>query len=137
MSTKLAVNNDKAPNLNNIFNWGLKLSDFSELFFISGHGSLKPDFQIEHPGDPVGQTRFILSQLQEYLHDNDYSLNDVVQIKLTITKDVTDEQFEALTQVYTEFMHDILIKPSGGTMRVVDRLAFPGMMVEFEFLAAK
>lgn len=137
MLSKQAINNDNAPNLNNIFNWGLKVSNFSELFFISGHGALKPDFQVEHPGDPAGQTRFVLSQLKEYLAENDYSLDDVVQIKLTITKDVTDEQFEAVTQVYAEFMDGIAIKPTGGTMRVVDRLAFPGMMVEFEFIAAR
>ena len=137
MAKKIAVNNEKAPNLNNIFNWGLKLSDFSELFFISGHGALRPDFQIEHPGDPAGQARFILSQLKAYLEENDYRLDDVVQIKLTITRDVSEAQFHALTDVYAEFMNGIAIKPSGGTMRVVDRLAFPGMMVEFEFIAAK
>ncbi|MCZ6804807.1 MAG: RidA family protein [Proteobacteria bacterium] len=137
MATKLVVNNEKAPNLNNIFNWGLKVSDFSELFFIASHGALKPDFQVEHPGDPVGQTHFILSQLKEFLEENDYSMDDVVQIVLTISKDVTEQQFEAVAQVYAEYMNDILVKPSGGTMRVVERLAFPGMMVEFQFLAAK
>ena len=136
MATKLAVNNDKAPDFD-VLNWGIKLSDFSELFFVSGHGALTPDFQVKHTGDPAGQARFILSQLQEYLTENDYSTDDVVQIKTTITKDVTEEQFHAFTDVYVEFVNNIKVKPTGGTMRVVDRLAFPGMMVEFELLAAK
>ena len=134
---KLSVNNDKAPDLGAVFNWGLKISDFNELFFISGHGALTADFQAQCPGDPGGQARYIFKQISEYLADNDYSLDDVVQIKLTITKDVTDEQFQDVVQVYEEYMKDITVRPTGGTMRVVERLAFPGMMVEFEFLAAR
>lgn len=134
---KIQVNNKKAPDLGKVFNWGLKLTDFNELFFISGHGALNPDFSVEHPGDPAGQARFIFSQVGEYLADNDYSMDDVVQIKLTITKDVTDEQFHEVVAVYEEVMSGIAVRPTGGTMRVVDRLAFPGMLVEFEFMAAK
>jgi 2-iminobutanoate/2-iminopropanoate deaminase len=134
---KVAVNNEKAPDLSKVFNWGLKISNFSELFFVSGHGALKPDFSIEHPGDPVGQMRFTFAQLTEYLRDNDYSMDDVVQMKLTITKEVSDEQFHDVVEVYEEFMSGIAIKSTGGTMRVVDRLAFPGMLVELELLAAK
>ena len=134
---KTAVNNENAPDLGNVFNWGLKISDFNELFFVSGHGALKPDFEVECPGDPGGQALFIFKQVSDYLAENGYSLDDVVQIKLTITSDVTDEQFKDVVQVYEEFTKDISVRPSGGTMRVVERLAFPGMMVEFEFLAAK
>ena len=134
---KIPANNEKAPDLGKVFNWGLKVSDFSELFFISGHGALRPDFSIECEGDPGGQARFIFEQVKDYLAENDYSLDEVVQIKLTITKDVTEQQFHDVVQVYEEYMKDIPVRPTGGTMRVVDRLAFPGMMVEFEFLAAK
>lgn len=137
MVTKRAVNNELAPNLNHLFNWGLEISDFSKLFFISGHGALTPDFQVVCPGDPEGQARFILTQIKDYLADNGYTPEDLVQIKLTITKDVTDEQFQGVTDAYADFMTGIDIKATGGTMRVVDRLAFAGMMVEFEFLAAK
>ena len=126
------VNNDKAPDLSEIFSWGVKISNFSELFFVSGHGALKPDFSMEHPGDPVGQTRFIFSQVSEYLAENGYSMDDVVQIKMTITKEVSHEQFLEVTEVYKEFMSEVAVKPSGGTMRIVDDLAFPGMLVEFE-----
>jgi 2-iminobutanoate/2-iminopropanoate deaminase len=134
---KVLVNNEKAPNLNAVFNWGLKISDFSEIFLVSGHGAMLPDFEVVHPGDPAGQARFIFSQVIAYLKDNDYSLDDVIQIKQTITKDVTDDQFYEIVEVYEEFMSDVAIKPTGGTMRVVDRLVVPGMMVEFEFMAAK
>jgi 2-iminobutanoate/2-iminopropanoate deaminase len=134
---KVVVNNDKAPNLNKIFNWGLKISDFNEIFLVSGHGAMLPDFEVACPGDPAGQARFIFSQVEAYLKENDYCLDDVIQIKQTITKDVTDEQFHEIVAVYEEFMSGVAVKPSGGTMRVVDRLVVPGMMVEFEFMAAK
>jgi 2-iminobutanoate/2-iminopropanoate deaminase len=134
---KVPVNNEKAPDLSKVFNWGLKVSDFSELFFVSGHGALKPDFSIEHPGDPVGQARFIFVQLNEYLAENDYSMDDVIQVKMTITKEVSDDQFHEVVKVYEEFMSGLAVLPTGGTMRVVHDLAFPGMLVELELLAAK
>ena len=98
---------------------------------------MKPDFQVEHPDDPVAQTRFIFTQVNDYLIDNGYSMDDVIQIKMTITKEVSEEQFHDIVKVYDDFMRDIKIKPTGGTMRVVDKLAFPGMLVEYEFMAAK
>ena len=134
---KTPVNNEKAPDLSNVFNWGLKISDFNELFLISGHGALTSDFTPVHPGNPAEQTRHIFLEIQEYMTENGYSFDDLVQIKMTITKDVTEEQFHEVVEVYSGFMKDLKVKPTGGTMRVVERLAFPGMMVEYEFMAAK
>jgi len=71
------------------------------------------------------------------MSENGYSFNDLIQIQMTITKEVTDEQFGEVVEVYKGFMKGIAVLPTGGTMRVVDRLAFPGMLVEFEFMAAK
>ena len=39
MATKTAVNNENAPNFTSMFNWGLKLTNFSELFLLAGHGA--------------------------------------------------------------------------------------------------
>ena len=137
MATKTAVNNPKAPDLSNVFNWGLRVTDFKELFFISGHGALKPDFSVAHPGDPVGQTRYILNEMKGLLEDNGYSMEDVVRVQSTLDKNVTDEQFHGFVEVYAEYFADVPVKPSGGTLRYVDRLAFPGMLVEFEFFVAR
>lgn len=134
---KTAIPNEKGPALSHIFNAGLKISDFNELFMISGHGAVTSDFQVHHPGDPAAQARHVFLEIKEYMADNYYSFDDLIQIKMTITKDVTDEQFHEIVDVYEEFMQGIDVLPTGGTMRVVDRLAFPDMMVEFEFMAAK
>jgi enamine deaminase RidA (YjgF/YER057c/UK114 family) len=134
---KIAVPNETGPDLNQIFNSGLKNSSFKELFIISGHGAVTPDFQVKHAENPAAQTRDIFLDMQKYMSDNGYSFNDLIQIQMTITKDVNDEQFEEVIEIYKEFMKGIAVLPTGGTMRVVERLAFPGMMVEFEFMAAK
>ena len=134
---KTPVPNKNFPDLSEVFTTGLKVSNFKELFIISGHGALTPDFQIRHAGNPAAQARHIFLEVQKYMAENGYSFNDLIQIQMTITKEVTDEQFGEVVEVYKGFMKGIAVLPTGGTMRVVDRLAFPGMLVEFEFMAAK
>jgi hypothetical protein len=36
-----------------------------------------------------------------------------------------------------KFFEGVNVKPAAGTLRVVDSLAIPGMLVEYEFWAAK
>ena len=137
MATKSAINNPKAPDLSQVFNWGLKVEDFTQLFFITGHGALRSDLSVVHPDDPAAQARHILTEVKGYLEDNGYTMDDIVRVESTLAKEVTEEQFHAFVDVYAEFFADVAVKPSGGTLRYVDRLAFPGMLVEFEFLVAR
>jgi hypothetical protein len=36
-----------------------------------------------------------------------------------------------------EFFAHVAVRPATGTLRIVDALAFPDMLVEYEFVAAK
>lgn len=134
---KEGINNPAAPNFSDIFNWGLKIRNFKELFLIAGHAAQRPDLSIVAPGDPVAQTDFILDQLDTFLTDNDYSRDDIIRIEFTLTKDVTPEQFNEILGRFVAFFGPVEVKPAAGTLRFVDALAFPGLMVEYEIWAAK
>jgi len=137
MATKTAVNNENAPDFRSMFNWGLKVSNFNELFLIAGHGAVGPDYQVRHPADPVGQTRYILADVKTFLEQSGYSVDDIIRIEFTLTKDVDRAQYNDIFQLFAEFFADAAVKPAAGTLRVVDGLAIPGMLVEYEFLVAK
>ena len=137
MATKTAVHNDNAPDYRSMFNWGLKISDFSELFLLAGHGAIGTDYEVRHPNDPVAQTKYILADVTAFLERSGYSLDDIIRIEFTITKDVKPEQYGELFGLFAEFFAEVAVKPAAGTLRVVDALALPGMLVEYEFWAAK
>ena len=137
MATKTAVNNEKAPDFSAFFNWGLKLTDFSELFLLAGHGALGTDFQARHPGDPAAQTRYILEDVESFLEKNGYTKHDIIRVEFTMTKDVEPAAYEEIFGIFAEFFADVEVKPAAGTLRVIEALAIPGMLVEYEFWAAK
>ncbi len=137
MATKVAVHNDNAPDLRFMFNWGLKVSDFSELFLLAGLGDHGPDGEIRHPGDPVAQTSAILAELGQYVAANGYSLNDVIRIEFTLSKDVDRALHEDIFGQFAAFFAGVEVKPAAGTLRIVDGLALPGMLVEYEIWLAK
>jgi enamine deaminase RidA (YjgF/YER057c/UK114 family) len=137
MATKVAVNNENAPDFRTMFNWGVKVSNINELFLIAGHGAHGPDYQVRHPGDPVAQTQYILADLKSFLERNGYSLDDIIRIEFTLTKDVDRAKYNEIFGLFAEFFANVAVKPAAGTLRVVDSLALPGMLVEYEFLAAK
>ncbi len=136
MAKKTAVHNENAPDYRSMFNWGLKITDFSELFLLAGHGALAVDNQVLHPGDAVAQTRHILADVKTFLEQSGYSLDDVIRIEFTMTKDVKPEEFQEIFGLFGEYFADMEVKPAAGTLRVVDALAIPGMVVEYEFWAA-
>ena len=137
MATKTAVHNKNAPDFRSMFNWGLKITNFSELFLLAGLGAHTADFQIQHGGDAAGQTRYILNEVKRYLEESGYSLNDVIRIEFTLHKDVPAEDYEKIFGIFAEVFTEINVKPAAGTLRIVEGLALPGMLVEYEFWAAK
>ena len=137
MATKTPVHNETAPDFRFLFNWGLKISDFSELFLLAGLGDHGPDGEIRNPGDAVAQTRSILSELKTYVEANGYTMNDIIRIEFTLTKDVPQESYEAIFGVFAEVFGEIDVKPAAGTLRVIESLALPGMLVEYEIWLAK
>ena len=137
MATKTALGNDRAPDISRIFNWGVKLTDFTEIFLLAGRGDVGTAGEIRNPGDPVAQTEAILSELKDFVGDSGYSVNDVIRIEFTMAKEVSREQQKHIFDRFAEFFADVEVKPAAGTLRVVDRLAFPGMLVEYEMWLAR
>lgn len=137
MATKTAVHNENAPDYRFLFNWGLKISDFSELFLLAGLGDLTPDGRVRHPGDSVAQTRSILVDLKTYVEANGYALDDIIRVEFTLTKDVPQEAYEEIFGLFGEFFDPLAVKPAAGTLRVIEALAVPGMLVEYEIWLAK
>jgi 2-iminobutanoate/2-iminopropanoate deaminase len=135
MTTKTPVHSEKLPT--KMFSRGLKVSNYSELFLVSGYGDLGPGYQVRHLGDPVAQTRHIFADVKSFLEQAGYSINDVIRVELTFTKDVERTKYDDIFELVTEFFADVEVKPATGTLRIVDELAMPGMLVEYEFLAAK
>jgi enamine deaminase RidA (YjgF/YER057c/UK114 family) len=54
-----------------------------------------------------------------------------------MTKDVQPDEFNEIFKLFGEYFADMEVKPAAGTLRVVEALALPGMVVEYEFWAAK
>jgi len=137
MATKQAYQDPALPDFSNAFSWGLKLTNFDELFFITGQADCNPSFITEFPNDPVAQTRKILGQMRNFLESSGYNMNDIVRTDWTFTNDVTSEQFGQIAQVWEEFLLDVEVKPATGTLRYVSRLGMPEMMVEYEMILAR
>ena len=137
MAKKTAFHNTQQPDLQSILTWGLKVTDFKELFIVTGHGDVGPDFSTSFPEDPVAQTRHSLAQMKELIERAGYSLDDIIRTEWTFTKDVNEEQFQQIVEVWTQFLIDVEVKPAAGTLRYVDRLGTPAMMVEYEFWIAR
>ena len=137
MAVKTAVHNERAPDFRAMFNWGVKITGFSELFLLAGLGAHDANGEIQHPGDPVGQTEHILAELADYLGRSGYTKDDIIRIEFTLTKDVKPELYNDIFGRIIGFFEEVAVKPAAGTLRVVEALAMPGMMVEYEIWAAK
>lgn len=137
MANKSAVSNDHAPDLGAVFNWGVRIRDFDELLLLAGRGDVAPDGSIRNPGDPAAQTETILAEQKALIEGSGYTLDDIVRIEFTMAKEVDREQQKAIFARFAAFFADVAVKPAAGTLRVVERLAYPGMLVEFEFWLAK
>ncbi|MCJ8351540.1 RidA family protein [Moritella sp.] len=137
MANKQAFHNTNLPDMRNAFSWGLKLSDFDEIFFVTGHADCNPQFITQHPGDPVAQTRLILAQMKGFLEDAGFSINDIVRTDWTFVNEISGEQFGEIAGVWEAFLADVEVKPATGTLRYVQRLGMENMMVEYEMMLAR
>lgn len=134
---KEALINPEAPDFTSIFNWGLRIKNIKELILFAGHAAQTPDFQVVAPGDAVVQTDFILDQLDHFLDSNGLDRDDIIRIEFTLTNNVTDEQFNEILGRFVVYFAEVEVKPAAGTLRFVDRLAFPGLEVEYEIWMAE
>jgi len=134
---KEALINPEAPDFTSIFNWGLRIKNFKELILFAGHAAQTPDFQVVAPGDAVVQTDFILDQLDHFLGNNGLDRDDIIRIEFTLTNTVSDEEFNQILGRFAGYFAEVEVKPAAGTLRFVDRLAFPGLEVEYEIWMAQ
>ena len=134
---KTPILNPNAPDFTAIFNWGLKIQNFKELFLIAGHGAHDSTGQIMFPDDPVAQTGYILDNFDEFLGNNGYSRKDIIRVEFTVTTEVSDSELNMILGQFAEYFAPVNIKPAAGTLRIVDALAIPGMQVEYEIWCAK
>ena len=134
---KEALINPEAPDFTSIFNWGLRIKNFKELILFAGHAAQTPDFQVVAPGDAVVQTDFILDQLDHFLGSNGLDRDDIIRIEFTLTNNVSDEEFNQILGRFAGYFAEVEVRPAAGTLRFVDRLAFPGLEVEDEILMAQ
>ena len=120
------------------FNQGLIVSDYKELYFLTGQVDVDAQGNCRHPGDPAGQAKGIMDNLSGMLAQEGWSLNDVIKVEITVTKDVDlGQQLDGIFEVWADTFKDVNPKPSAGTLRVSYALARPGIFVEFEYLAAR
>ena len=136
MAIKTPYHNDTFPKLN--FPWALKVTDFSELLFVSGHADVKQDnVTANFPNDLMAQTDFILAQLTKTIETAGFTVNDIVRREIILSKEVTDEQLPALFQRLGDFFNDVEVNPAGGTLRFVERLISRECLVEIEVMLAR
>nr|WP_269429091.1 Rid family hydrolase [Colwellia psychrerythraea] len=88
-------------------------------------------------GNPVAQTRLILNQMQNFLEYSGFTLDDIIRTDWAFTNDVDSAQFGQIATVWEEFLSDVEVKPARGTLRYVQRLGMPDMMVEYEMIIAR
>jgi enamine deaminase RidA (YjgF/YER057c/UK114 family) len=137
MAKKTAVPNPANPDFSSMFNWGLKLTDYKELFLIAGHMAHDATGATPHPGDAVGQTKYILDNFPAYLESAGYTKHDIIRTEFTMTKAVPAQAYDEIFALFAEFFADVEVKPTAGTLRVIEALAIPDMLVEYEFWCAK
>ena len=136
MAIMTAVPNPDAPDFSSMFSWGVKITAFDELFVLAGRGAIDRNGTLRHPGDAIAQSGYILDELITYLGRAGYSKHDVFRFEMTLTKHVPARSYPDIYGLFTAFFAEVAVKPSGGTLRVVEALADPGMLVEYEFWAA-
>jgi 2-iminobutanoate/2-iminopropanoate deaminase len=122
MMTKHAFKNKHLPDFSNAFSWGLKITDFSEIFFVTGHGDCDPDFITQHPKDPVGQTKLIFKQMLHLIEEAGFTRQDIVRTDWTFVNEVTSENFADIAVLWEAYLSDIDVKPATGTLRYVTQL---------------
>ena len=98
-----------------LFSWGLKISNFSELVLLPGQVDAGPGSNVRHSDDPVGQTKGIFDSLVGMLDAEGWSVNDVIRVEATVTKDVDLEHRAGISKVWTDTFKTVAIKPAAGT----------------------
>jgi 2-iminobutanoate/2-iminopropanoate deaminase len=133
---KTGVHDDNKVKVASI-NWGLKVTNFSELFLLSGYGATDVEGTVQFPGDAAAQAEFILGRIQSFIEKNGYTKDDIIRYETTVTQDVPRSQFSGVREASSAFLADVKVKPVAGTFRIVQGLGNPDMLVELDFWLAQ
>lgn len=138
MAQVQAYKPDNLPDMSNLFSWGLRVSKFEELYFISGLADMADDGSgAQYPGDPVAQTESILRRMDQFIREAGFERDHIIRMEWTFRKDVQEADYPGIYAAWEAFVAPMKTKPAGGTLRIVDRLAVPDIMVEYELLLAR
>ena len=132
--TKSKITRGDPPNLKNvranIYHHYIRVDNPSSLIFLSGQLSRDENGQLVGPGDMAEQTRQAIRNMETVLRTAGGSLSDIVSI-VVYTTDI--RTFKEIVAARMEFFKD---KLPTSTIVEVNHLADPGLMIEFQAIAA-
>tara|TARA_R110000787_G_scaffold52252_2_gene123143 strand:+ start:42 stop:458 length:417 start_codon:yes stop_codon:yes gene_type:complete len=129
---------DNLPDMSKLFSWGLRVAKFEELYFITGLADMADDGSgARFPGNPVAQTETVLERMDQFIREAGFERDHIIRMEWTFRKDVRETDYAGIYAAWEAFVAPMKIKPAGGTLRIVDRLAAPDIMVEYELLLAR
>jgi len=122
------------PNLKNvrptIYHHFIRVDDPKSFIFLSGQLSRDANGNLVGSGDMAEQTRQAIRNMQTVLQAAGGSLSDIVSI-VVYTTDI--RQFKEIVAARVEFFND---KLPTSTIVEVNHLADPGLLIEFQAIAA-
>lgn len=122
------------PNLKNVranvYHHYIRVDNPGSLIFLSGQLSRDANGNLVGPGDMMEQTRQAIRNMKTVLEAAGGSLSDIVSI-VVYTTDI--RQFKDIVVARTEFFKE---KLPTSTIVEVNHLADPGLLIEFQAIAA-
>jgi len=122
------------PNLKNVranvYHHYIRVDSPKSFIFLSGQLSRDADGRLVGPGDMMEQTRQAIRNMRTVLEAAGGSLDDIVSI-VVYTTDI--REFQRIVEARMEFFKHSL--PTS-TIVEVNHLADPGLLIEFQAIAA-
>ncbi|WP_157793105.1 RidA family protein [Bordetella genomosp. 8] len=113
-----------------VYHHYIRVDNPGSLIFLSGQLSRDAEGKLVGPGDMVEQTRQCIRNMRSVLEAAGGTLEDIVSI-VVYTTDV--RQFKEIVSARTEFF---TAKLPTSTIVEVNHLADPGLLIEFQAIAA-
>ena len=114
----------------NVYHHFIRVDNPKSLIFLSGQLSRDADGRLVGPGDMAEQTRQAIRNMQTVLEAAGGTLEDIVSI-VVYTTDI--RTFKDIVQARMEFF---TTKLPTSTIVEVNHLADPGLLIEFQAIAA-
>ena len=115
----------------NIYHHYIRVDNPSTLIFISGQLSRDAEGNLVGPGDMAEQTRQAIRNMETVLRAAGGALKNIASLTVYTTD---KREFQAIVAARTEFFRDNL--PTS-TIVEVNHLADPGLLIEFQAMAAR